>query len=224
MVKAVIFDLDNTLIDFMKMKRMSCEAAISAMIDAGLEMEKKDAYDKLFELYQVHGIENPKIFQKFLKKYTGGVDFRILSSAIASYRKVQYGFLEPYPKVRQTLIRLTEMGVVLGVVSDAPKLKAWLRLSEMNLADFFKIVVTLGDAKKPKPHKRPFTMALKKLGIKPQEVLFVGDNPSRDIAGAKAMGMKAALARYGQVFPEGKIKPDYYLDDIVQVVKIVKGF
>ena len=222
MIKSVIFDLDNTLIDFMKMKRMSCEAGISAMIDAGLEMDKNDAYAKLFELYQVHGIENPKIFQIFLKKYTGSVDFRILSSAIASYRKVQYGFLEPYPKVRQTLIQLTGRGIVLGVVSDAPKLKAWLRLSEMGLADFFKIVITLGDSKRLKPHKRPFTMALKKLSIKPGEVLFVGDNPSRDIEGAKAMGMKAALARYGQVFPEGKIKPDYYLDDIVKVLEIVK--
>jgi len=36
MIKAVLFDLDNTLIDFMRMKRNSCESAISAMIDAGL--------------------------------------------------------------------------------------------------------------------------------------------------------------------------------------------
>lgn len=223
MIKAVVFDLDNTLIDFMKMKRMSCEAAISAMIDAGLEMKQSEAYDNLFGLYQVHGIENPRIFQIFLKKYVGSVDFRILSSAIAAYRKVQYGFLEPYPKVRQTLIKLSERGVILGVVSDAPRLKAWLRLSEMGLTDFFKIVVTLGDAKRLKPHKRPFTMALKKLGIKPGEVLFVGDNPSRDIEGAKAMGMKAALAKYGQVFPEGKIKADYYLDDIVNVLEIVEN-
>ena len=40
MTKAIIFDLDNTLIDFVKMKRMSIEAAASAMIDAGLEQKK----------------------------------------------------------------------------------------------------------------------------------------------------------------------------------------
>ena len=41
MLKSVIFDLDNTLIDFMKMKKLACEAAIDAMIDAGLEADKK---------------------------------------------------------------------------------------------------------------------------------------------------------------------------------------
>ena len=65
-MKAILFDLDNTLIDFMRMKKISCEAAISAMIDAGLPLEKETAYEKLFELYGVHGIEHQEIFQKFL--------------------------------------------------------------------------------------------------------------------------------------------------------------
>ena len=37
-IKAVIFDLDNTLVDFMKMKRRAIEEAIPAMVDAGLEI------------------------------------------------------------------------------------------------------------------------------------------------------------------------------------------
>ena len=47
-IKAVLFDVDNTLIDFMKMKRACCEAAIDAMIDAGLNMSKKDALKVLY--------------------------------------------------------------------------------------------------------------------------------------------------------------------------------
>ena len=46
MIQAVIFDLDNTLLDFMRMKKQSCEAAISAMIDAGLDMKKEKALEK----------------------------------------------------------------------------------------------------------------------------------------------------------------------------------
>ena len=68
MIKEIIFDLDNTLIDFLKMKKHSCEAAISAMIDAGLKVKKEKALKLLFELYDKHGLENPRIFQKFLKK------------------------------------------------------------------------------------------------------------------------------------------------------------
>ena len=46
-----------------------------------------------------------------------------------------------------------------------------------------------------KPHPSPFTLALKKLAVLPDAVLFVGDNPSRDIKGAKAVGMRTCLAK-----------------------------
>ena len=43
-IKAIFFDLDNTLIDFMYMKEESCKAAIQAMIGAGLKMDQKEAF------------------------------------------------------------------------------------------------------------------------------------------------------------------------------------
>ena len=67
MVKAVIFDLDNTLIDFMKMKISSCDAAITAMIGAGLDVDRKKALKILFDLYNKYTMEEKTIFQKFLK-------------------------------------------------------------------------------------------------------------------------------------------------------------
>ena len=68
MIKSVIFDLDNTLIDFMTMKKISCDAAITAMIGAGLDIDKDRAIKELFLLYDRHGMEDRSIFQKFLRK------------------------------------------------------------------------------------------------------------------------------------------------------------
>ncbi|HIH15878.1 MAG TPA: HAD-IA family hydrolase [Candidatus Diapherotrites archaeon] len=220
MLRGILFDLDNTLIDFMKMKKMGCEAAIAAMIDSGLEMDKRKAYRLLFKLYGEHGIEHQHIFQLFLKKTLGTVDYRILANAITAYRKVQVGFQEPYPRVRPTLIGLRARGLQLGVVSDAPKLKAWLRLAEMNLTHFFDAVITLGDAKQLKPSKKPFELALKQLGLQPFEVLYVGDNPARDIKGAKKVGMRTALAEYGRLFPARGVKPDFVLKRVDGVLSI----
>lgn len=220
MFRAVLFDLDNTLVDFSKMKNTSVEAAIAAMIDSGLQINKDKAKKGLFELYEIYGIENTRIFQIFLRKYTGEVDYKILSNGITAYRRVQAGIMTPFPHVRDTLMKLKAKGIKLGVVSDAPKLKAWLRLSEMNLTEFFDVVVTLDDTGKLKPHKLPFKAALKELKLKPGAVLFVGDNPNRDIKGAKKAGMKAALAKYGQVF-KGDEKADYVLKDFVDLLKIV---
>ena len=68
MIKAVIFDLDNTLIDFLKFKDRCCSAAIDAMIDAGLKIPKQKGMKMIYKLYSKYGMEDHTIFQKFLKK------------------------------------------------------------------------------------------------------------------------------------------------------------
>jgi putative hydrolase of the HAD superfamily len=224
MIRAILFDLDNTLIDFMKMKKRSCEEAMSAMIGAGLPLDKVTGLKILFELYDKYGIENKKIFQEFLKKTIGKIDYKILASGIVAYRRIKEGFLQPYPHVQNTLLNLKVKGLKLGIVSDAPRMRAWLRLAAMNLTDYFDVVVTFDDTKKRKPHALPFKTALLRLGMKPNEVMMVGDWPERDIKGAKKVGMKTCFARYGYVEDlRGKLKSsgaDFEINDIKELVKI----
>jgi putative hydrolase of the HAD superfamily len=221
MIKAVIFDLDNTLIDFWKMKHMCCDAAMSSMIDAGLKVNKKKALKLLFDLYDKYGLEDPRIFQKFLTKTMKRVDTKILAHGVVAYRKVKFGFLEPYPHVHHVLLKLKQNGIKLGIVSDAPKLKAWTRLAAMKIGDYFDVVVAFEDTNKHKPSNLPFEAALDKLKLKPAECLMVGDWPERDILGAKKLGMKTAFAKYGNP----KIKAsgaDYVLKDVKDLLDIVK--
>ncbi len=221
MIKAVLFDLDNTLIDFMRMKRASVDAALNAMLGSGLKLDKETASRKLYEIYSRLGIEHQTVFQKFLRKVTGKIDYRMLATAIVAYRKAQIGVLEPYSMVVPTLIRLRELGLKLAIVSDAPRLRAWIRLVELKLSDFFDVVVTFDDTGKYKPHRAPFEAALKQLKLAPSECLMVGDWPERDIKGAKLLGIKTAFAKYGAV--KGiTIKADYELDSIEDVLGIVR--
>jgi len=219
-IKAVLFDLDNTLVDFMRMKEACSGAAISAMVEAGLPMEEDRARKLLFEMYGKVGIENQNIFEKFLRKAMGSVDYKVLASGVAAYRRVKGGHLVPYPHVMETLIKLKQKGLLLGIVSDAPRMQAWLRLAEMNLIEFFDIVIALEDTGRLKPSKLPFRAAIRKVKLRPEEILFVGDNPERDIKGAKSVGMMTALASYGQLF-KGKSKSDFVLRDIKDLLKIV---
>jgi len=221
MIKAVLFDLDNTLIDFMRMKRNSCEAAISAMIDAGLKINNEKALKKLFKLYDQHGLEEKTIFQKFLKEEYKKIDYRILANAIVEYRKVRASYLQPYPHTDYVLIKLKSKGIKLAIVTDAPRLKAWLRLMAMKIGNFFDIVVAFEDTKELKPSNLPFKVALKKLKLKPEQCLMVGDLPHRDIEGAKKLGIKTCFAKYGNAKVK-KSKADYEINDIKELLKIVK--
>ncbi len=222
MIRAVLFDLDNTLIDFYRMKRTCSEEAIRAMIDAGLKINEEKGIEKLFHFYEKYGWENQKIFDKFIKKIQGKIDYKILASGVAAYRRIKYGYLVPYPHARSTLLKLKQKGLTLGIVSDAPIKQAWLRLAELGMTDFFDFVIGLEKHGKRKPNAMPFKKALERLKIKPEEILFVGDNPERDILGAKKTGMKTALAKYGQIQkPKKRIKADFELKDIKELLKII---
>lgn len=223
MLRAVIFDLDNTLLDFMGLKNKSCEAAIDAMIKAGLGIEKERALRILFELYSRYGIEHGRIFQKFLARL-GRKDMKILSAAIVAYRRVQAQERKPYKGVKEVLSALRKK-YRLGVISDAPSIKAWTRLTELGLVDFFDVVITYDDTKRKKPHPLPYRMALQALGLKPEEILFIGDAPHRDIKGARLAGMKTCLAEYGlqdsYAKEKGKYKADYVAKNVKDILKIV---
>lgn len=222
MIKAVLFDLDNTLIDFWKMKRLCSEEAIRAMVDAGLKIDEEKGTERLFKLYEEHGMEDQRIFDKFIKSVHGKMDYKILASGVAAYRRVKFGHLATYPHTRETLIKLKEKGLKLGIVSDAPVKQAWLRLAELNLIDFFDVVIAFESKGEMKPHAMPFKKALKKLKLKPEEILFVGDNPKRDILGAQRLGMKTALAKYGQIIESRGVKADYELKDISELERIIQ--
>src|SRR3989338_2663385 len=221
MIKAVIFDLDNTLIDFWKMKQQSCSAAVDAMIGAGLNAEHDKALKAIFSLYDEYGFEEGTILQKFLKNLTGKIDYKILANGIVAYRRVRSGFLEPYPNVDYVLLKLRSKGIKLGIVTDAPKLKAWIRLASMKLSNFFDAVITFEDTKKLKPSKLPFEAALKQLNVNPKQCLMVGDWPERDMKGAKKLGIKSCFARYGN--PKAKKSyADFEISDIRELLEIVK--
>ncbi|MCD6477522.1 MAG: HAD-IA family hydrolase [Candidatus Aenigmarchaeota archaeon] len=223
MIKGILFDLDNTLIDFLKIKKKSCEESISAMIKAGLPLKKTEALKILYDIYERYGIEYQKIFQEFLMETTGKIDYRILAEGIVAYRRVKNSMLTTFPHVIPTLKRLRENDFKLGIVSDAPRLQAWLRLVELKIVDFFQVVVALKEEGEEKPSKVPFLNASKELKLRPYEILFVGENPKKDIEGAKAVGMKTALALYGLTYrkPPREMNADYVLHDFSDILKIL---
>jgi HAD superfamily hydrolase (TIGR02253 family) len=220
MIKAIIFDLDQTLIDFMRMKRLSCEAAMDAMISAGLKISKKKGMSVLFDLYSQYGLEYQRIFQVFMKKVHGRIDYGIMASGIVAYRRVKEGLLYPYPNVVPTLKKLKKK-YKLVILTDAPRIQAWIRLAAMGLQDMFDYVITFDDTKIKKPGRKPFLLALKKLKLKPNECLMIGDSLVRDIAPAKRLGFKTAFAKYGGNAAKSRLKPDYILRDIKDLLKIL---
>jgi HAD superfamily hydrolase (TIGR02253 family) len=222
MIKAVIFDLDNTLVDFMAMKRQAIGAAINAMIDAGLNLTKEEVQQRIDRIYSEKGIEFQSVFDQLLYEEFQKVNYKILSSGVIAYRQAREAALSTYPHVYTTLMDLLKMGLKLGVVSDAPAKEAWLRLAYLNLHHIFDHIVTFEDTGKRKPDPAPFEKILSLLQVPANEALMIGDWAERDMVGASKVGMKTVFARYGDTFGTVETNADYEVNDIAELVEIIK--
>ena len=221
MIKAGIFDLDNTLLDFMKMKEYAVKAAIAGMIEAGLDIDNEKSYSTIVSIYEKEGWENQQVFNYFLDKTVGEVNNKYLAAAIVAYRRAREANLLLYPNVNHTLVELMKMGIKLAVVSDAPSREAWMRIYYLNLHHHFDIVLTFDDTNARKPSPIPFQMALKELNTDPNETLMVGDWPERDVAGANNLGIRTIFARYGDSFGTVESGADWDINDVYEIVGIV---
>ena len=123
------------------------------------------------------------------------------------------------------MIKLIKMGLLLGVVSDAPSREAWMRICQLNLHHLFDSVVTFNDTGFSKPAPEPFEKICDNLKVKPNEVIMIGDWPERDLDGAENVGMKTAFAKYGaSSYNENQYKAaDIVLNDISEIVDYIEA-
>lgn len=221
MIRAILFDLDNTLTDFMKMKDASILAAVEGMIDMGLPIRREEARERIYAIYDREGIEYQKVFDRFLQQELGTVDPSLLAAGIVGYRRARDSYLVLYPHVRPTLTHLLRRGIRLAVLSDAPALQAWLRLHHLALHHIFEFVITFDDTQERKPSPVGFRKALELLHVDPAEVLMVGDWPERDMVGASRFGIRTVFARYGDTKGVVNSGADFEIDDIQELLAVV---
>lgn len=128
----------------------------------------------------------------------------------------------PRPDAAETLAGLRARGLHVSIVSniDDDQLAAvWGRLG---LADLVDAITTSEEARSCKPDARIFQLALEKAGGPPPEsVLFVGDSPWHDVAGANALGMTSVLI--GEPPPTPAPKPRHSIGTLRELLAIASG-
>jgi putative hydrolase of the HAD superfamily len=221
MIKLVIFDLDNTLTDFMRMKESAVDGAVDAMIDAGLRLPAETIKNKIYEVYEKRGIEFQGVFDQVLEELLGEVDHKVLAAGVVAYRRAKEAALVLYPHVRVTLFELIKRGIRLAVISDAPRKEGWLRLCYLQLHHMFDMVLTFEDTGERKPSPVPFRQVLEHFGVEPENAMMVGDWPERDVQGAVQLGIVSVFARYGDRAGVVESGAKYEINDIIELVEII---
>lgn len=134
------------------------------------------------------------------------------------------GVLHPRPDTLPTLQKLTNMGLKLGLISDAsPEVPEIFARTEM--ASYFRVTVFSAQVGKKKPDPEMYRRACDGLSVSPEHVLYVGDGGSHELGGATAIGMSAVLILpEGETFGQDEFRPEassWEGDRIVRLAQLI---
>jgi putative hydrolase of the HAD superfamily len=202
-LKAVLFDMDNTLFDLVAVKLIACREILSYLGKGEGDLKRDPAGLFRYFLRGTYGFEdyeNIKDYMQERKLFTA----QAYRQCCEIYDREKLQNLELYPGVRDTLEDLKKLGIRLVVITDADRYHAHARLTRVGILDFFEFLVSADMTGTKKPDPAHFLFALDALGLKPEESLVVGDSIKRDMAPARKLGLKTAYASYGDWRPAEK--------------------
>jgi pyrophosphatase PpaX len=130
--------------------------------------------------------------------------------------------LRPFPGAAETVAELERRGYLLAIVTSKHRRSALRGMELCGIVSHFDVIVTPEDVREPKPHPEPVLFALEKLGVRPEEALFVGDSP-HDVAAGKAAGTRTAGVLWGPFPREAleKAQPDAFLHTQADVLRLL---
>jgi pyrophosphatase PpaX len=205
--RAVLFDLDGTLID-------SIGLIVDAMHHAFEGFDGTVPADSAW----MAGIGTP--LYKQLALYARSPEE--LDMLRERYRAFQFlhhdNVIKEYPGTTAVLETLHARGLAMGIVTSKGDELARRGIELTGLARFLPVVIGADSVTKHKPEPEPVLLALERLGVRAEEALMMGDSP-HDISSGNAAGVRTIGALWGPFTREqiAVAKPTYWMGDISEL-------
>jgi len=213
--RAVIFDLDGTLIDSIELIVRSYEHAV---LEHGLPSPGRSEW--------LRWLGTPLKHQFSLLVGECEDQEARVEALIRTYRAWNLAhhdeLVKPYRGVTEAVARLAADGRILGIVTSKMRASAQRGMLHVGLEpQWFQAVVGLEDTARHKPDPAPLLLALEQLGVAPEQAIYVGDSP-HDAACAQAAGATAMAVRWGPFQHEhfAHLAPVRWLEDPTELCEL----
>lgn len=179
MLKAIVFDMDGVLVDSLEANTEFYKLVVAA---AGYPTPDDAAVHELFHLPLkatlgiLTGVEDPEELERMF--------------ALAQSRRFDTDELLKFPEKLVEVLEELHQRYQLGIVTSRIKIGIEEVFSRTEIKHLFDVVVSYEDSKNHKPHPEPLLLALTKLGLGPEEAIYVGDSMT-DIDAARDAGMRS---------------------------------
>jgi putative hydrolase of the HAD superfamily len=232
MIKGIFFDLYGTLIDILTDENdpwvYSTLSRYLSYRDVKIppkELKKTYFEDIQSQLKQSNEtrpeVDVYKIFSNMMHRYGNKTYSKsaIVDTAVL-FRSLTMRRFEVFQGVYEVLESLLEK-YELSLISDAQWVFTEPEMAMLGLTPYFKFRILSSRFGFKKPDVRLFDMAMKKLMINPEESVYIGDNPQKDLVGAKKAGMTFILFR-SEFKPCNDFQPDRHFNDYSELLKILE--
>lgn len=240
-VQAVLFDLDDTLIDwsgqegsYFSVMSPHLDKVIRHLETDGHVLGDRDAFKRLFGEIVIRHWSTAKAtlnavdMRLVLQETCEAVDLdsgRIdLTSLLRAYDAGPAPGVVLYPDTLAVLDELQARRYKLGLITNS-MMPMWMRDAELRafgLLDYFDVRLSSGDAGYIKPHPQIYHAALAEIDVPPQAAVFVGDRPGNDIAGANAAGLISVLLTPPHLNYElNGVAPDHIIESLSDLLPIM---
>ena len=219
-VDGLVFDLDNTLHDREATFRRVAEDFYDEHLLTTDTVTREEAVAMMIR-WDGDGYANREGMRaRWLSEWPdAGLD---MDSFKGWYRSTMERREQPNVEVNEFLAQLNDRRVPWGIVTNGGSTSQRGKCKAAGLEKLAPFIIVSEESGYEKPDPRIFHDALAATGLAaPEQVMFVGDNPIADIDGAKLFGMKAAWIRRGRQYPAGLRRPDYMIDNVIEVRNIV---
>lgn len=194
-IRGILFDNDGTLVDTYDLILDSFRYATEHVF--GRELSEEEV---------MRGVGTPLEAQAA----TFTDDPVLQTKLVEVYREHNHAIhddaIKLFPDVKEGLTRLSAAGLVMGVVTAKRHALAWRGLEITGAAPYLSCLIGPDDCPQTKPDPAPVLMGLEKLGLKPDECLYVGDSPY-DIQAGNAAGCPTVAVTWG-MFAEDVLRAE----------------
>ncbi|MCL6088766.1 MAG: HAD hydrolase-like protein [Candidatus Marsarchaeota archaeon] len=195
-IKAILFDIDDTLFPSSEFSRLARHNAIRAMVQAGLPATPARAGRELEKIVKARGSNYGNHFGLLARRFHPHNPQRVVAAGVAAYHNTKSS-ISPYSQTARLLLALRERGFILAVASEGVALKQWDKLIRLGLDPFFHHVFVTSTNKEGKTPAF-YRQIARKLHLHPSQILMMGDNPAKDIMPAAAAGMHTGRLLLGK--------------------------
>lgn len=232
-LKAILFDIDDTLYSTSEFARAARTNAIRAMIRCGLRASFDEVLKELEEVVAEFTSNYDHHFDRLLTRLppaasVGASPAMLVAAAVIGYHDTKFTQLGAYPDVATALSALSRTtDLRLGVITEGLAVKQAEKIHRLRLAEYFDptAIFISDEIGISKPNPKLYLRALDNLGLTAGEVLYVGDNPLKDIDPANRVGMKTVRVCRGGKYStiEGETEPHHSISSFGELVDIVRN-